>query len=112
MRDLHSVNHFNVILLRYFNPIGAHYSGLIGENLNDISDNIFPNILQVALNKKSYLKIFGNNWPTSDGTAVRDFIHVMDLADAHIKALNYLKDKQALIQRNNPKMCIQCIEVK
>ena len=97
LRDLHSVNNFNVILLRYFNPIGAHYSGLIGENLNDISDNIFPNILQVALNKQSYLKIFGNSWPTSDGTAVRDFIHVMDLADAHIKALNYLKDKDSFL---------------
>ena len=88
---------FNIIILRYFNPIGAHYSGLIGENLNFSSDNIFPNILKVALNKNDYLKIFGNNWPTSDGTTIRDFIHVMDLAEGHISAIKFLKNNKSCL---------------
>lgn len=87
-------NDFRAIILRYFNPIGAHASGLIGENINYSSDNIFPNILKVALKKNEYLKIFGNDWPTSDGTTMRDYIHVMDLADGHISALSFLKNKE------------------
>ena len=85
---------FKIIILRYFNPIGAHYSGLIGENLNFSSDNIFPNILKVALKKKVFLKIFGNNWPTPDGTTIRDFIHIMDLAQGHISAMQFLKNNE------------------
>ena len=96
MKDLFAKfsNDFKIIILRYFNPIGAHYSGLIGENYNLSSDNIFPNIVKVALRKDSYLKIFGNNWPTKDGTTIRDFIHVMDLADAHISAIDFLNSNK------------------
>ena len=76
--------------LRYFNPIGAHPSGIIGENPLGLPDNIFPFISQVALGKLKELRIFGNDWPTHDGTAVRDYIHIMDLAEGHVKTLNYL----------------------
>ncbi len=85
---------FRAIILRYFNPLGAHYSGNIGENYNLLSENIFPKIINVALGKSKYLKIFGNDWPTHDGTAIRDFIHIMDLADGHIKAIDYLRNSE------------------
>ena len=91
----HSVN-LKVVNLRYFNPIGAHSSGVLGENPKYYSDNIFPNILNVALRKEKILKIFGNNWPTPDGTTIRDFIHVMDIAEGHIAALEYIKGKKAI----------------
>ena len=87
--------------LRYFNPIGAHNSGLIGENPHGIPDNIFPMILQVALGKRKLLKIFGNDWPTKDGSGVRDYIHVLDLAEGHILALDcLLKNKPRLLNIN------------
>ena len=76
--------------LRYFNPIGAHASGLIGEFPNGIPNNIFPLITNTAIGLQKELKIFGNDWPTKDGTAIRDYIHVMDLAKAHIKVIDYL----------------------
>ncbi len=76
--------------LRYFNPIGAHPTGLIGENPSGIPNNLFPYICKVASKKLKELKIYGRDWDTSDGTCIRDFIHVMDLAEAHIAALNYL----------------------
>ena len=76
--------------LRYFNPIGCHPSGQFGEDPKDIPNNLFPLILEVASGKRSELKIFGNDWPTYDGTGVRDFIHVMDLAECHLQALIYL----------------------
>ena len=76
--------------LRYFNPIGAHHSGLIGEESKGNPNNIFPHILNVAKGKISELTIFGDDWPTPDGTGVRDYIHVMDLAEGHIAALEYL----------------------
>ena len=82
---------WKIISLRYFNPVGAHPSGLIGECPNGIPNNIFPYICGVAIGKFDYLKIFGNDWPTHDGTGIRDFIHVMDLAKAHTLALNHLK---------------------
>tara|TARA_Y200000002_G_scaffold365999_1_gene356527 strand:+ start:1531 stop:2568 length:1038 start_codon:yes stop_codon:yes gene_type:complete len=85
---------WSFINLRYFNPIGAHHSGLIGENPNGIPNNLFPYITQVASKKLNKLKIFGNDWPTSDGTGVRDYIHVMDLAEGHVAALEYLKNKK------------------
>lgn len=78
-------------ILRYFNPIGAHPSGTIGEKPNGIPNNLMPYISQVASGKREYLSIFGNDYPTPDGTGIRDFIHVMDLANGHLKALNYLK---------------------
>ncbi len=79
----------SVVLLRYFNPIGAHKSGLIGENPNGIPNNLMPYITQVAVGKLPRLGVFGNDYPTPDGTGVRDYIHVVDLAKGHLKALEY-----------------------
>jgi len=78
---------YNIVLLRYFNPIGAHESGLIGENPNGIPNNLMPYITQVAIGKRDKLHIFGNDYDTPDGTGVRDYIHVVDLARGHVKAL-------------------------
>lgn len=77
----------SVAILRYFNPIGAHKSGLIGEDPNGIPNNLLPYIAQVGIGKLKFLSVFGNDYPTHDGTGVRDYIHVVDLAKAHIKAL-------------------------
>ncbi len=83
-----SDNEWSVILLRYFNPIGAHESGLIGESPNGIPNNLMPYINQVACGKLDYLRVFGNDYDTIDGTGVRDYIHVVDLAQGHLKALD------------------------
>ena len=85
---------WNVILLRYFNPIGAHKSGTIGENPNGIPNNLMPYITQVAVGKLVCLGVFGNDYDTPDGTCVRDYIHVVDLADGHVKALDKLAKEQ------------------
>lgn len=82
---------FSVSLLRYFNPVGAHESGLIGEVPTGIPNNLMPYLTQVAKGKIDDLSIFGNDYPTIDGTGVRDYIHVMDLAEGHVAALTYLK---------------------
>lgn len=82
---------WSVVLLRYFNPIGAHPSGLIGEDPQGIPNNLMPFISQVAVGKREQVSIFGNDYPTEDGTGVRDYLHVMDLADAHLKALSRSK---------------------
>ena len=82
-------NNWNIALLRYFNPIGAHKSGLIGENPNDIPNNLMPYIVKVASGELKELSIFGNDYDTIDGTGVRDYIHVVDLAKAHIKAVEW-----------------------
>lgn len=79
----------SVVLLRYFNPIGAHESGTIGENPNGIPNNLMPYITQVAVGKLKELGVFGNDYPTPDGTGVRDYIHVVDLAKGHVKAIDY-----------------------
>ncbi len=84
-------NQWNVVILRYFNPIGAHKSGKIGENPNGIPNNLMPYITQVAVGKLEKLGVFGNDYPTHDGTGVRDYIHVVDLAKGHVKALEKLK---------------------
>ena len=86
---------WNLIPLRYFNPVGAHPSGQIGEDPNDIPNNLMPYISQVAVGKLAKLNIFGNDYPTIDGTGVRDFIHVTDLAQGHVAALNYLERQVA-----------------
>ena len=91
-----SDNNWNLVTLRYFNPVGAHPSGRIGEDPNDIPNNLMPYISQVAVGKLSQLNIFGNDYATIDGTGVRDFIHVTDLAQGHVAALNYLE------QQNSP----------
>lgn len=87
---------WNIILLRYFNPIGAHESGLIGENPNGIPNNLMPYITQVAVGKLKELKVFGNDYDTPDGTGVRDYIHVTDLAIGHVKALQKIAEKAGL----------------
>ena len=87
-----SDNDWSVMLLRYFNPIGAHQSGLIGEDPNGMPNNIMPYITQVALGKLPKLHIFGDDYDTPDGTGVRDYIHVVDLAQGHVKAVDYLEN--------------------
>ncbi len=87
---------WNIVLLRYFNPIGAHKSGLIGENPNGIPNNLLPFITQVAVGKRAELGVFGNDYDTHDGTGVRDYIHVVDLAVGHVKALKKIKEKAGL----------------
>ena len=84
-----AVPDWSVVLLRYFNPIGAHESGLIGENPNGIPNNLMPYIMQVAAGVLPQLSVFGDDYPTSDGTGVRDYIHVVDLARGHVAALHY-----------------------
>jgi UDP-glucose 4-epimerase len=97
LNDLFVSDHeWSIALLRYFNPIGAHPSGLIGEDPNGIPNNIMPYITQVAVGKLKELRVFGNDYPTVDGTGVRDYIHVVDLAQGHVKALeNVLKSTGA-----------------
>ena len=86
--DIQKADHeWNVVLLRYFNPVGAHPSGRIGENPNGIPNNLMPYITQVAVGKRKELGVFGNDYPTPDGTGVRDYIHVVDLANGHVCAL-------------------------
>lgn len=93
LRDLYLSNsHWNIMLLRYFNPIGAHESGLLCENPKGIPNNLMPYILQVAAGKLPHLNIFGNDYETPDGTGVRDYIHVMDLAEGHIAALKKIQE--------------------
>lgn len=89
-------NDWNVVLLRYFNPIGAHPSGEIGENPNGIPTNLMPYITQVAVRKREYLGVFGSDYNTPDGTGIRDFIHVVDLARGHVAALSAIERKCGL----------------
>ncbi len=86
---------FKVMLLRYFNPAGAHESGLIGEDPAQIPNNLLPYVTQVAIGKLEKLSVFGADYPTIDGTGVRDYIHVVDLARGHVKALQYLQQQAA-----------------
>lgn len=93
LTDLHTSDpEWNVILLRYFNPIGAHKSGMIGEDPKGIPNNLLPYIAQVAIGKREFLGVFGDDYDTPDGTGVRDYIHVVDLADGHVKALKKLEE--------------------
>jgi UDP-glucose 4-epimerase len=91
---------WQVAILRYFNPVGAHISGTIGEHPNGIPNNLMPFITQVAVGQREFLSIFGQDYPTPDGTGVRDYIHVVDLAQGHLAALNYLQNQQASITVN------------
>lgn len=94
LQDLYkSDNEWSICLLRYFNPIGAHASGLIGENPNGVPNNLMPYISQVAVGKREMLSVCGNDYPTHDGTGVRDYIHVVDLALGHIKAVERILGK-------------------
>ena len=101
LRDLHkSDNSWRIAILRYFNPIGAHSSGQIGEDPNGIPNNLLPYVAQVAVGRLAKLRVFGNDYATHDGTGVRDYIHVVDLADGHVAALDYLEKNQAMITVN------------
>ena len=101
LRDLNiSDDRWNIALLRYFNPVGAHPSGRIGEDPNDIPNNLMPYITQVAVGKLDQLSVFGDDYPTHDGTGVRDYIHVVDLALGHLKALQKLKDDPGVVTYN------------
>jgi len=91
---------WNGVLLRYFNPVGAHKSGKIGENPKGIPNNLMPFIMQVAVGKRPFLNIFGNDYGTKDGTGVRDYIHVVDLAKGHIAALNKFSEKIGCVAYN------------
>ena len=97
LKDIYvSDKEWNVSVLRYFNPIGAHKSGLIGEDPNGIPNNLMPYITKVAGGKLPYLHVFGNDYNTHDGTGVRDYIHVVDLARAHLKALEFIKERRGI----------------
>lgn len=101
LKDLYSAdNSLNIALLRYFNPVGAHDSGLIGENPNGIPNNLMPFITKVAIGELKELRIFGEDYRTHDGTGVRDYIHVVDLAKGHIKALEKLDTKPGIVIYN------------
>lgn len=101
LTDLHTADsEWNVILLRYFNPIGAHKSGLIGENPKGIPNNLVPYITQVAVGKLAKLGVFGDDYDTHDGTGVRDYIHVVDLALGHVRAIEKLEQKKGVLTYN------------
>lgn len=101
LRDLYvSDNEWDIALLRYFNPVGAHKSGLIGEDPTGIPNNLMPYISQVAVGKRPYLNVFGNDYDTPDGTGVRDYIHVVDLAIGHLKALEKISSKSGVVTYN------------
>lgn len=91
---------FQAAVLRYFNPVGAHASGLIGEDPSGIPNNLMPYICQVAVGRRERLSIFGGDWPTVDGTGVRDYIHVLDLAQGHVRAIDYLAEHAGLLTVN------------
>ena len=97
LTDLHRADpEWNVALLRYFNPVGAHPSGLIGEDPAGIPNNLMPYIAQVAVGRREHLTVFGGDYPTPDGTGVRDYIHVMDLAAGHVQALLWLEHRRGI----------------
>ncbi|OZB69941.1 UDP-glucose 4-epimerase GalE [Thiomonas sp. 13-64-67] len=99
--DLHRAEpHWRIARLRYFNPVGAHESGLIGEDPRGIPNNLMPYITQVAVGRLQKLRVFGGDWPTVDGSGVRDYIHVMDLAEGHVAALRYLLGHEGMFTVN------------
>jgi UDP-glucose 4-epimerase len=98
LTDIHTSDpEWNVILLRYFNPIGAHKSGLIGEDPKGTPNNLLPYVAQVAIGKLLQVNVFGNDYDTHDGTGVRDYIHVVDLAKGHVKAVEHLAKRTAYL---------------
>jgi len=101
LNDLYiSDNEFKIVILRYFNPVGAYKSGTIGEDPSGIPNNLMPFISQVSVGKREYLSVFGDDYDTKDGTGVRDYIHVVDLANAHVKALDYINTDQFTIENS------------
>lgn len=101
LRDLYvSDNDWDIAILRYFNPIGAHESGMLGEDPKDIPNNLLPYIAQTAIGKREYVHVFGSDYDTHDGTGVRDYIHVVDLADGHLKALKKIENSVGVVTYN------------
>jgi UDP-glucose 4-epimerase len=101
LRDVaHSDSAWRIALLRYFNPVGAHAGAMIGEDPNDIPNNLLPFIAQVVIGKLKELRVYGDDYPTPDGTGVRDYIHVVDLARGHLSALNVLSDRAGVLTLN------------
>lgn len=101
LRDLqHADSSWRIAVLRYFNPVGAHVSGLIGEDLKGMPDNLMPYIAQVAVGRRDFLRVFGGDYATPDGSGVRDYIHVEDLASGHLAALDYLTKNEGLLTVN------------
>ena len=101
LRDLSVADgRWSVVSLRYFNPIGAHPSGEIGEDPNDVPNNLFPFICQVAAGRREQLAVFGNDWPTPDGTGVRDYLHVVDLASGHLRAFDFVQRHAGFVAVN------------
>ncbi len=100
LRDYELSSEALVAYLRYFNPVGAHESGLIGENPLGVPNNLMPYIAQVAVGRREFLSIYGGDWPTIDGTGVRDYIHVVDLAKGHVAAIDYLMQKNKSLTVN------------
>jgi UDP-glucose 4-epimerase len=101
LRDLAAADsRWSVVSLRYFNPIGAHPSGEIGEDPNDIPNNLFPFVCQVAAGRRERLAVFGDDWPTPDGTGVRDYLHVVDLAAGHLRAFDYAQRDHGFVPVN------------
>lgn len=101
LRDIAAADpRWSVVLLRYFNPVGAHISGQIGEDPNGIPNNLLPYIAQVAIGRLAQLSVFGDDYPTPDGTGVRDYIHVVDLSLGHLKALAYIADRHGVFTFN------------
>ena len=98
--DASEPGQWRIARLRYFNPVGAHASGLIGEDPQDIPNNLLPYVAQVAVGLREQLSVYGNDYPTPDGTGVRDYIHVCDLAEGHLAALRYLRDHPGLLTVN------------
>ncbi len=93
-----NMNSWKICSLRYFNPVGAHPSGMIGEDPIGIPSNLFPYISQVAVGRRDSLKVFGDDWDTDDGSGVRDYIHIMDLSEGHIKAIDFLNSKESCFE--------------
>jgi UDP-glucose 4-epimerase len=98
--DLYNSNNnlWKIISLRYFNPVGAHPSGLIGEDPIGIPNNLFPFLTQVAIGKRKLLNVFGDDWDTNDGSGVRDYIHIVDLAEGHLASMDYLSSKDSCLE--------------
>lgn len=101
LRDLYAADkEWDIAILRYFNPVGAHESGLIGEDPRDVPNNLMPYVAQTAIGKREYVHVFGGDYDTPDGTGVRDYIHVIDLADGHLKALEKISDNVGVVTYN------------
>ena len=94
LKNIADNKNLDVGILRYFNPIGCHKSGIIGENINSKNSNLMPAIIRVVLKEKNFLEIYGNNYKTKDGTGIRDYIHINDLINGHMKALNFIETNE------------------